>query len=209
MIFHADIDDMLMKGKTPSQDDLLPAEFRRRFNLGIVHQLGLAVPDVTSAADRLAHAVGGHFLIAEDDLDYWIEDGEEKFFHGKMGLGYLGGYEIELLEGGKGSTFYSRKFREDGKPALHHIGFLTHSIDERVAEMNKVGIKTAVKGRIKLYPLTIDFAYMDTEQQTGIIVEFIEHRLFGIPIKPAESLITNAARLLKVFSIRQVRMGRF
>lgn len=204
-----DIDDMLISGKTPPQDELLPADFRLRFKLGKIHQLGLAVPNVVTSADRLSHVGLGHFLIAEDDLDYWIEDEQKKFFHGKMGLGYFGGYEIELLEAGKGSTFYSRKFREDGKVALHHIGFLTHSIDERVVEMNKQGIKTAVRGRIKLYPLTIDFAYMDSEQQAGIIVEFIEHRLLGIPIKPAEGLIKNTAKFLNALSMRQVRMGQF
>lgn len=209
MSFNFDIDKMLIEGKTPSQDELLPVDFRSCFKLGKVHQIGLAVPDAVATAERLTYSGLGHFLIAEDDLDYWIEGREKKFFHGKMALGYFGGYEIELLEGGKGSTFYSRKFREDGKIALHHLGFLTQSIDERIAEMNVSGIRIAVRGRIKLYPLTIDFAYMDSEQEVGVIVEFIEHRLFGIPIKPAKSLIVNVARLLKVFSIRQIRMGQF
>lgn len=209
MVLNFDIDNMLIGGKTPQQDELLPADFRSRFKLGKIHQLGLAVPNVVNTADRLIHAGLGYFLVAEDDLNYWIEDGQEKFFHGKMGLGYFGGYEIELLEAGKGSKFYSRKFREDGKIALHHIGFLTHSIDERVAEMNKQDIKTTVRGRIKLYPLTIDFAYMNSEQQAGIIIEFIEHRFLGIPITPAEGLIKNTAKFLSALSIRQVRMGQF
>ena len=116
-----DIDELLSCGKVPSQEELLPAAFRSRFNLGRIHQLGLAVPSVVEAARRLEELGIGPFFIAENDMASWIERGEKKFFHGKLGMASLRGYELELLEAGRGSTFYSEFFRPDGRIALHHV----------------------------------------------------------------------------------------
>ena len=202
-----DIDDMLMAKKVPAQDQLLPQDFHKRFRFGKAHQLGLAVPSVMDYALRLESVGVGPFFIAEDDLNFWIERGERKFFHGKMGIAVLGDYELELLEGGKGSTFYSEVFRDDGKIALHHVGFLDHNLESRVKELNNAGIETAVRGQIKLGPLTIDFAYMDAVKETGLFVEFIDYRLFGRATKPATSLMAMATKLMRLFGIKQIRMG--
>lgn len=204
-----DIDDLLMSKKVPPQDKLLPAEFKTKFGLGNVHQLGLAVPSVLDAAHRLETAGIGPFFIAEDDLKFWIERGEKKFFHGKMGMAKLGGFELELLEGGKGSNFYSDKFRDDGKIALHHVGFLDHDLDGRIKRFDEEGMETAVRGQIKLWPLTIDFAYMDAVEQTGLIVEFLDYRMLGRPTKPADAIMAGGAKLMKLVGLKQIRMGQY
>lgn len=203
-----DIDKLLMSKEVPSQEDILPSSFREKFNLGKIHQLGLAVPSVLEAARRLEGAGIGPFFIAEDDLNLWMERGENKFFHGKMGMAALGGYELELLEAGFGSTFYSDGFRPDGKIALHHVGYLDHRIDDRIREFNNGGIDTYVRGRIKLGPLTIDFAYMDARKETGLLVEFIDYRLLGRPTRPAVALMSAAAKAMRFVGIKQVRMGK-
>jgi len=203
-----DIDEMLCRGEVPPSESLLPPDFCGKFRLGRIHQLGLAVPDVVEASRRLEKAGVGPFFIAEDDLDMWVERGEPGRFHGKMGIGYLGDYELELLEAGVGSTFYSEFFRDDGGIALHHVGFLDHGVDQRVLMMNRAGIETGVRGRIKLGLLTIDFAYMDAREETGLYVEFLDYRLAGIAISPSKLLMRTGARVLKYTRIGQLRMGR-
>jgi len=203
-----DIDEMLCSGKVPTQEQLLPTEFRQKFKLGKVHQLGLAVPSVVEAAKRLEEVGIGPFFIAEDDLHTWIERGEPKSFRGKLGVAYLGGYELELLEAGRGSEIYSEAFREDGRIALHHVGFLDHRVDDREKELNDAGIETYVRGKIKMGLITIDVAYMDARKETRLIVEFIDYRLVGIPIRPAAGLMKGAARLLRLFGKNQLRMGK-
>ncbi len=203
-----DIDELLSCRKVPSQEELLPAAFRSRFNLGRIHQLGLAVPSVVEAAQRLEEVGIWPFLIAEDDLAAWVERGEPKSFHGKIGIAHLGGYELELLEAGRGSEIYSEAFRPDGRIALHHVGFLDHRVDERVRQMNEAGIETAVRGRIKLWLLDADVAYMDAREETGVYVEFIDYRLFGIPIRPSASAMKAGARILRLLGIKQLRMGQ-
>ncbi len=203
-----DIDETLCRREVPPRESLLTPDFSEKFGLGKIHQLGLAVPDIVEAAKRLEKCGVGPFFIAEDGLDMWIERGESRHFHGKMGIGYIGDYELELLEEGSGSTFYSEFFRDDGGIALHHVGFLDHGVDEKVLEMNEAGIDTGVRGRIKLGLLTIDFAYMDARAETGLYVEFLDYRLAGVAISPSKLLMKTGARVLKHTGIGQLRMGR-
>ena len=204
-----DIDELLSQGKVPSEEELLPAEFRTRFNLVRIHQLGLAVPSVVEAAHRLEELGIGPFFIAEDDQAFWIERGDKKFFHGKLGLAYLGGYELEFLEAGRGSTFYSDFFRPDGRIALHHLGFLDHNLEERIKELNEAGIETAVRTQTKVGPFTCEVAYMDAREETGLYVEFCDYRLFGIPIRTSAIITKTGARFLKLLGIDQIRMGQY
>ena len=203
-----DIDELLCCGKVPTQEELLPDEFRKKYNLGKVYQLGLAVPSVVEAAEKLESKGLGPFLIAEDDLALWVERGEEKPFHGKLGMAFLGDYELELLEEGRGSTMYSECFRPDGCIALHHVGFLDHNLDERIKEFNDAGYETGVRAQIKLGPLTIDVAYMDARKDVGLYVEFIHYRFLGMPINPTPGFMKALARLLKILGIKQIRMGK-
>jgi hypothetical protein len=203
-----DIDELLSFGKVPPQDQLLPAGFRSRVSLGETHQLGLVVPDVVESARRLEAAGIGPFFIAEDDLNFWIERGEPKFFHGKMGMAQFKGYELELLEAGRGSTFYSDGFDSRGRIALHHVGFLDHRMEDRIKQFNEAGIETAVRGRIKLGPLNLDFAYMDARKETGLYVEFIDQRFLSLPVGPATAMTGFAAKLLRLIGVKQIRMGR-
>ncbi len=203
-----DIDEMLCGGRVPSQDELLPADFRDRFGLDSVHQLGLSVPSVVETAGRLEEKGIGPFFIAEDDLALWIERGERKFFHGKLGMAYFGGYELELLEAGEGSTFYSQAFRPDGLIALHHVGLLDSRVDYRVRQLNEAGIETAVRGKIKMGPLKVNFAYMDARDEVGLIVEFIDYRIAGLSMKPSAGVMKGAARLMKRLGRNQLRMGK-
>ncbi len=205
-----DIDELLSQGKVPPEDSLLPAGFSGRFKLEPIHQLGLAVPSVDEAASRLEKELGiGPFFIAEADLTVWIERGDTKFFHGKLGMASLGGFELELLEAGKGSTFYSDYIRSDGRIALHHLGFIDHNLENRVKELNEAGIETGVRARVKVGTFTADVAYMDARQETGLYVEFIDYRLFGIPIPLPAGLKKTGAGLLRLVGINQLRMGQY
>jgi len=203
-----DIDALLKSKQAPKPEELLPAGFLEKFDIGPIYQLGLAVPDVVETAKCLEAAGIGPFFIAEDDLNFWIERGENSFFHGKLGMAYLGGYELELLEPGRGSKIYADACRADGAIALHHVGILDRRMKERIQQLNRAGIETAVQGRIKVGPFTGDFAYMDARRETGIYVEFIDYRVIGIPVRPAPAMMKTIAKLLRLFGVEQLRMGQ-
>ena len=60
------------------------------------------VPDVEAAAAALEAQGFGPFMIAAGTLPRWTERDAEGMFHGKMGVAYHDGMELELLEPGEG-----------------------------------------------------------------------------------------------------------
>jgi len=104
--------------------DELARVFRRKNAIGPIHQLGLAVPDVEAAATALESCGAGPFFIAAGDTATWREKGTERRYRGKLGIGYLHGVELELLEAGEGSDFYDRFMDRGGRPVLHHLAFV-------------------------------------------------------------------------------------
>ena len=74
--------------------------------------------------------------------------------------------------------------------------------------MNEAGIETAVRALTKVGPLTVDVAYMDAREETGVYLEFIDYRLFGIPIRPSARVMKAGARILRLLGIKQLRMGQ-
>jgi hypothetical protein len=167
-----------------------------------VRQLGVVVPDVEIAAAELEEKGLGPFFIASDTLKYWNERGDHRTFSGKLGMAIYKGYEIELLEPGVGSTFYKSCVDEKCRMVVQHLGFLVKDVDAYRKELEKAGCATWVRGQIKSFPIVTDFAYMDSVQQAGIILEFIDMRFLGFPIKTPGAIYHNLGRLEKLTGIR-------
>ncbi|MBN1472722.1 MAG: VOC family protein [Syntrophaceae bacterium] len=179
-------------------------DFREKFQFPDIHQLGIVVPDVETAAAQLEEKGMGPFFIASDTLDSWNERGKLRKFYGKVGIAYHKGLEIELLEPGAGSTFYKSCVDEGGRMVLQHLGFLVPDVDKRAMSMEKAGCATWVRGRIKAFPLVTDFAYMDTRDQAGIILEFINMKIFGFTIKAPAGIFHTIGRIEKMIGVRSL-----
>lgn len=65
------LDELLMAENFGNAVDALAADFRKEHNLPKVHQLGLVVPDVEAAAERLENMGIGPFLISSGSLARW------------------------------------------------------------------------------------------------------------------------------------------
>lgn len=186
----------------------IAAPFRKQTGIPFrVHQAGIVVPDVEKAAADLEAQGLGPFMMAAATLPRWTERGGERTFRGKMGVAYLDGIELELLEPGEGSDFYRQHVDAKGRPVIQHIGFLTHAVDEWADRLSKAGCPVWVRGRIGVGPLSINFAYMDTVSRTGTILEFIGYRFAGIPAGPTEGLMRAAAWLQKKTGKRCIDFG--
>lgn len=169
-----------------------------RERLGIpfpVNQVGVVVPDVVKAAADLEEAGIPPFLLLGGAARDWTERGTPGAMRSRLGFGYHRGIEIELLEPGVGSDFYRRSLDPQGRPIIQHLGFLVRDVDEWAKKLN--GTPVYVRGKIGLGPLRIDFAYMDTERDAGIILEFISHRFLGVRIRPPEGFQQLIGRIEK------------
>ncbi|MBN1496228.1 MAG: VOC family protein [Spirochaetes bacterium] len=184
------------------------AEFRNRAGIPLrVYQAGVLVPDVVKAAIDLESQGFGPFMISSASLPRWTERGAERHFKGTMGLAYHDGIEIELLEPGTGSDFYRQCVDPQGRPVLHHIGFLTRSVDTWADTVSALGCPAWVRGRIGVGPLSIDFAYMDTVREAGTILEFIGYRFAGIPVNPIPGLVRGVGMIQKRIGKRRIDFG--
>lgn len=170
-------------------------EVRQRCDLPSIYQLGLVVPSVEEGARRLEQRGIGPFFIAAGAPVFWKERGSFKPFKGKMGLAYHRGVQLELLEPGSGSDFYARALDPSGGIIVHHLGFLVRDTDSHAARLSEMGYPVWVRGRISSLPLIIDFAYMDTLSETGLIVEFLTWRFLGLRFTPRPAMFHALGRL--------------
>ncbi len=162
----------------------LARPFRERWALPEVDQLGLVVRDVEEAAGILEERGIGPFFIAAGTPLLWRERGQERRVRGKMALTRYQGIELELLEPLDGSDFYTPSVHPEGRIVLHHLGFRVKDVDAWADRLAQAGYPIWVRGRLGLGPIRTDFAYMDTGEEAGIIVEFIRWRIAGIRFTP-------------------------
>jgi methylmalonyl-CoA/ethylmalonyl-CoA epimerase len=91
----------------------------------------------------------------------------------KFGLFQLGEIQLELIQVLEGSTIHSKFLKERGE-GLHHLGFFVEDIEEELVALEKEGIKVLKRGIVEE---VVKFAYLDTEQNLGIILELIQLEL--------------------------------
>jgi len=199
------LDQLLESENFESAVSGLAADFRKAHGLPEVHQLGVVVPDVEKAASLLEDRGLGPFFIASGAPSLWKEKGEDRRFSGKLGIAYHQGIEIELLEPGDGSDFYGQHLDPEGRPIVQHLGLLVDDVDEGAARLEEKGFPVYVRGRIKTGPMATDFAYMDTMQEAGYIVEFISWKLAGRPFSLPAWMFRLLGRIEKASGIRSIK----
>ena len=106
-------------------------------------------------------------------------------------------FELELLEPVEGSDFYQRSLDPEGRIVVQHLGFLVHDVDEWADRLAAAGSPVWVRGGLKLGPARTEFAYMDTAEEAGLIVELISRRVFGWRIWPLSGIFQVLAYLEK------------
>jgi hypothetical protein len=120
-----------------------------------------------------------------------------------LAFAYSGKTQIELIETkGQEDNLYHRHLAENGE-GLHHLGFYLNNLDERLRVMSKLGIEVLVEGKFQLAGGGLArFAYFDTKQWCGAILEFIEIRLYGINVPQTSFMMNIAAITGDVLKIR-------
>ena len=174
------LDDLMASGDLTGQVNSLARDLRTRYDFPPVHQLGLIVPDVEKAAEELEAKGIGPFFIGGGAPKLWRERGRDLDFKGKIGIAYHQGLEIELIEPGTGSDFYRDYVDPDGRIVLQHLGFLVDNVDAWAEKMAADNYPVWIRGKLRAGPLAADYAYMDTVEDAGLLLEFIHWRFLGI-----------------------------
>jgi hypothetical protein len=123
--------------------------------------------------------------------------GKARDISGKLGIAYYHGLELELLEPTKGSDFYRDCLDPSGGIVIQHLGFLVKDVDDWANRLKKAGSPVWVRGRLQTGPMKAEFAYMDTVDACGLVIEFISWRFLGWPMKPPAGMFRTVGRLEK------------
>ena len=191
------LEEVLKSGDLALAGKELAAGFRARFGLPPLYELGLVVPDAEKAAGDLEAQGVRRFLILGGRPVLWRDRGEEGSPQGKMGLAFHQGVELELLEPMQGSSFYDQAIDAEGRPVVHHLGFLVDDVDGWAGKLSAAGFPVWVRGRLQLGPLRCEFVYMDTVADAGVIVECIDWRLSGRAFSPPATVLGGLAQLVR------------
>jgi hypothetical protein len=198
------LDDLFAAADFAGAANGIAGDFRRKVGLPPIHQLGLVVPDVEKAAAVLENRGIGPFFIASGSPTLWRERDSERGFKGKLGIAYRGGIELELIEPGEGSDFYRRSLDAEGRVVVQHLGFMVDDVDAWAEKFINAGCPVYVRGKLRSFPMSSDFAYMDTEREAGIVLELITWRLFGIRMNMPPAIFHGIGRIEKLIGIRSL-----
>jgi glyoxalase/bleomycin resistance protein/dioxygenase superfamily protein len=145
--------------------------------LRTINQVALVVEDLNEAVRRYWERFGiGPWRIYTyqpplvKDMTY---RGRPHNYRMRLALAQMGDMMLELIQPLSDENVYTEHLRQKG-PGLHHVGVVVPSVTEAVAEAAKSGLRVLQSGRG--YGLNGDgaYAYMDTQELLGMIVEFIE-----------------------------------
>jgi len=107
-----------------------------------------------------------------------------------LAVGYSGGLQFELIEVVEGDrNIYTDLIEKQGE-GLHHIGFVVSDFDKGVEALRGYGFQRLQHGTLKTKGKAITrFAYFDSIEHCGYIIELIQTTLLGISVGQSRFLM--------------------
>jgi len=161
---------------------MVPDDVKKQLRLPKLGQIGYVVTQVDTTMAYYKDILGiGPWLLLDERPDPCIEKGREVHPLLRIALAYMGPVQIELIQVLEGESLHLERVRES-RGGVHHLGFMVQDLDKRLDACHKMAIGILQRGTIKDVGFTIDYAYLDTVEAAGIILEFIQWRLGSIPV---------------------------
>ena len=173
--------------------------FMEHLHMPRLSQIGIYVKDMDASIAQYEEVFGiGPWLVLEGETEYCMDRGREVEVKGRIAMGYTGKVQLELINIVAGSNLYLDTMggRDEG---LHHLGFEVDNLEERLQACREAGIDVLQRGTLKQLGMTIDYAYLDTLDSVGVILEFIQTRFLGMKAKQSPGLVKMVARIQKRF----------
>ena len=146
----------------------MPQESQRRE----IVQVGILVKDVEETARKLEKLIGiGPFEIFEPDYRDLTVHGRPARFKMRIGLAKAGPIQVELMQPLYGETIYDEYASRKGY-GLHHLAIRADNMEHSIERMEANGFKVIQSGNRP----GVKWAYLDTEEETGVIFELIEKK---------------------------------
>lgn len=174
---------------------MIPDSVRKRLRLPKVGQIGFVVADLDKTLSYYRDTFGiGPWLLMDERPEPCIEDGKEIHPVLRIALAYVGAVQLELIQIIEGESFHLRHIRES-KSGVHHLGFMVGDIEKRLEACREAGIGILHQGTIRETGFMVNYAYLDTVDLTGTVIEFVQWRLGPIRV-PVNRLVHNMTCLI-------------
>ncbi len=167
------LDSLIGSPEASANMNNLARSFREEFQLPETHQLGCVVPSISPTAKQLEERGLPEFMISTGRLAVWRERGDSREFQATLGISYADDIQVELLEPGIGSDFYSQLLDDSDRVRLHHLGFFVLEMESYRAKLEAAGYPVYIEGKTDVGSLTVDFLYFDTLNKLGFFMELI------------------------------------
>ena len=95
--------------------------------------------------------------------------GELRTLDVSLALARLGDLWLELIQANRGENIYWEFFHKHGE-GLHHIGFDVSNIEVELSRAREKGVEVLMSGKVG----KVSFAYLDSTQRGGVIMELIQ-----------------------------------
>ena len=142
-----------------------------------IAQVAMLVKDLDETVEQYWKAFGigpWHFYTYGRPLvkkmSYYGKPAEYKM---RVALSYFGPMRVELIEAQEGDTVYADFIKEHGY-GLHHLGLLVEDMEAALAQAEAAGFKMIMDGSGFGPDGDGHYAYLDTEERLGAVLELIE-----------------------------------
>jgi catechol 2,3-dioxygenase-like lactoylglutathione lyase family enzyme len=152
-------------------------------------QLGIVVNDINKTVKYLSgtFGIGPWFRAGLSDTEHYLGGKKKINYETDLVLAFTGKIQIELIEQKEGDRNVYVDHLEKKGEGIHHLGFFVSDIDKRLEAVDKMGIDILQSGTIKSVGKgggsVTKYAYLDTEEIGGIIIEYIQTKFIGVNIK--------------------------
>ena len=135
-----------------------------------IGQLGYVYQDIEKQAKVMENLYGVSKFIVFDPVDVKVNyRGVDKTIRMRGGFGTMYDTQIELLQPVEGESIYN-EFLNQGKEGFHHICYTVDNMQAVINEYKEANINVIQSGKL----MGGSYAYMDTEETLGMIVEFAQ-----------------------------------
>lgn len=167
---------------------MVPDAVKKQLRLPRLGQIGYVVTDVEKTMAYYKDVLGIRpWLLLDERPDPCIEREREVHPLLRIALAYMGSVQVELIQVLQGESLHLDHVKES-QGGVHHLGFMVQDLYKRLDACHKIGIGILQRGTIKDVGFTIEYAYLDTVEQAGIILEFIQWRLGSMPVPISRSV---------------------
>ncbi len=160
----------------------MPKSVAKQLKLPKLGQIGYVVKDVDKTVSYYKDTFGIRpWMLLDERPQPCIEKGKEVHPLLRIALAYMGYVQVELIQVVEGESVHLNHPAESPW-RIHHLGFMVQDIDKRLGACRKLGIDVLQRGTIRDIGFTVDYAYLDTVQQAGVVMEFIQWRVGALPL---------------------------